>query len=48
MSDLSGKIALITGASRGMGRAAAFEFAKAGAQVLAHDSSGAKEAVYWI
>jgi 3-oxoacyl-[acyl-carrier protein] reductase len=44
MSDLSRKTALITGASRGMGRAAALEFAKASAQVLVHYGSGAKEA----
>jgi 3-oxoacyl-[acyl-carrier protein] reductase len=44
MNTLSGKTALVTGASRGMGRAAALELAKAGAQVLVHYSSGAKEA----
>jgi 3-oxoacyl-[acyl-carrier protein] reductase len=44
MNKLSGKTALVTGASRGMGRAAALELAKAGAQVLVHYSSGAKEA----
>jgi 3-oxoacyl-[acyl-carrier protein] reductase len=44
MSNLSSKTALITGASRGMGRAAALELAKASAQVLVHYSSGAKEA----
>src|ERR1700676_2173761 len=44
MSKLSGKTALVTGASRGMGRAAAFALAKAGAQVLVHYNSGAKEA----
>jgi NAD(P)-dependent dehydrogenase (short-subunit alcohol dehydrogenase family) len=44
MSTLSGKTALVTGASRGMGRAAALELAKAGAQVLVHYSSGAKDA----
>ncbi len=33
--DLSGKTALVTGASRGIGRAAALAFAKAGAHVLA-------------
>jgi 3-oxoacyl-[acyl-carrier protein] reductase len=44
MSNLSGKTALITGASRGMGRAAALEFARASAQVLVHYGSGVKEA----
>jgi NAD(P)-dependent dehydrogenase (short-subunit alcohol dehydrogenase family) len=44
MTDLSGKTALVTGASRGMGRAAALALAKAGAQVLVHYSTGAKEA----
>jgi 3-oxoacyl-[acyl-carrier protein] reductase len=44
MTDLSGKTALVTGASRGMGRAAALALSKAGAQVLVHYSTGAKEA----
>lgn len=44
MTDLKGKTALVTGASRGMGRAAALELAKAGAQVLVHYGNGAKEA----
>ncbi len=44
MTDLSGKTALVTGASRGIGRATALELAKAGAQVLVHYSAGAKEA----
>ncbi|MEI9932757.1 MAG: SDR family NAD(P)-dependent oxidoreductase [Rhizomicrobium sp.] len=44
MTTLSGKTALVTGASRGMGRAAALELAKAGAQVLVHYGNGAKEA----
>jgi len=44
MNSLSGKTALATGASRGMGRAAALELAKAGAQVLVHYGNGAKEA----
>jgi 3-oxoacyl-[acyl-carrier protein] reductase len=44
MSALSGKTALVTGASRGMGRAAALELAKGGAQVLVHYGTGAKEA----
>jgi 3-oxoacyl-[acyl-carrier protein] reductase len=44
MSPLSGKTALVTGASRGIGRASALALARAGAQVLVHYSSGEKEA----
>ena len=44
MAALSGKTALVTGASRGIGRASALALAKAGAQVLVHYGSGAKEA----
>jgi 3-oxoacyl-[acyl-carrier protein] reductase len=44
MNTLSGKTALVTGASRGIGRASALALAKAGAQVLVHYSSGATEA----
>ena len=44
MKKLSGKTALVTGASRGMGRASALALACAGAQVLVHYSSGVKEA----
>ena len=44
MSNLSGKTALVTGASRGIGRASALALAKAGAQVLVHYSSGENEA----
>ena len=44
MSNLSGKTALVTGASRGIGRASALALAKAGAQVLVHYSSSRKEA----
>jgi 3-oxoacyl-[acyl-carrier protein] reductase len=44
MSRLAGKTALVTGASRGIGRATALALAKEGAQVLIHYSSGAKEA----
>jgi 3-oxoacyl-[acyl-carrier protein] reductase len=44
MSDLSGKTALVTGASRGIGRASALALAKAGVQVVVHYGRGAKEA----
>jgi len=44
MADLSGKTALVTGASRGIGRASALAIAKAGAHVLVHYGKGAKEA----
>jgi 3-oxoacyl-[acyl-carrier protein] reductase len=44
MSSLSGKTALVTGASRGIGRASALALAKVGAQVLVHYNGGEKEA----
>ncbi len=44
MNNLSGKTALVTGASRGIGRASALALAKAGAQVLVHYGSGEKAA----
>ncbi|MGA7328164.1 MAG: SDR family oxidoreductase [Rhodomicrobium sp.] len=44
MSNLSGKTALVTGASRGIGRASALALSKAGAQVIVHYGRGAKEA----
>lgn len=34
MNDLAGKVAIVTGASRGIGAAAAFALAKAGAAVM--------------
>ena len=44
MSNLSGKTALVTGASRGIGRTSALALAAAGACVLVHYGRGAKEA----
>jgi len=44
MSDLSGKTALVTGGSRGIGRAIAVALGKAGAQVIVHYSNAANEA----
>jgi 3-oxoacyl-[acyl-carrier protein] reductase len=44
MNKLKGKTALVTGASRGIGRATALALAQAGAQVLVHYSSSEKEA----
>jgi 3-oxoacyl-[acyl-carrier protein] reductase len=44
MNNLSGKTALVTGASRGIGRASALALAQAGAQVLVHYGNGEKEA----
>jgi NAD(P)-dependent dehydrogenase (short-subunit alcohol dehydrogenase family) len=44
MTSLSGKTAVVTGASRGIGRASALALAKAGAQVLVHYGRGVDEA----
>jgi 3-oxoacyl-[acyl-carrier protein] reductase len=44
MNKLEGKTALVTGASRGIGRAIALALAHAGAQVLVHYGSNEKEA----
>jgi NAD(P)-dependent dehydrogenase (short-subunit alcohol dehydrogenase family) len=44
MANLKGKTALVTGASRGIGRASALAIARLGAQVLVHYGRGAKEA----
>jgi 3-oxoacyl-[acyl-carrier protein] reductase len=44
MNNLSVKTALVTGASRGIGRATALALAKTGAQILVHYSKAEKEA----
>jgi len=44
MSKLAGKTALVTGASRGIGRATALALSQAGAQVLVHYGRGEQEA----
>jgi 3-oxoacyl-[acyl-carrier protein] reductase len=44
MTQLAGRTALVTGASRGIGRASALALAEAGAQVLVHYGKAAKEA----
>jgi NAD(P)-dependent dehydrogenase (short-subunit alcohol dehydrogenase family) len=44
MTSLSGKTALVTGASRGIGRASALALARAGAQVLVHYSASPGQA----
>ncbi len=44
MTPCNGKTALVTGASRGIGRAAALALAKAGAQVVVHYGRNAAEA----
>jgi 3-oxoacyl-[acyl-carrier protein] reductase len=44
MSKLSGKTALVTGASRGIGRASALALARDGARVLVHYGQGKAEA----
>jgi NAD(P)-dependent dehydrogenase (short-subunit alcohol dehydrogenase family) len=44
MNSLAGKTALVTGASRGIGRASALALGKVGAQVLVHYSRAEKEA----
>src|SRR4029077_3171362 len=43
MTTVSGKTALVTGASRGIGRASALALAKAGARVLVHYANGVKQ-----
>src|ERR1700742_959267 len=44
MTTVPGKTALVTGASRGIGRATALNLAKAGAQVIVHYNSGKADA----
>jgi 3-oxoacyl-[acyl-carrier protein] reductase len=44
MTTLAGKTALVTGASRGIGRATAMALAEAGARILVHYGRSAKEA----
>lgn len=44
MSSLKGKTALVTGASRGIGRASALALARAGARVVVHYSADEKSA----
>lgn len=44
MTDLVGKTALVTGASRGIGRASALALASAGAQILVHYGSSPAQA----
>ena len=46
MIDLTGRVALITGGSRGIGRACAMRFAEAGADVIINYVSSKSAAVF--
>lgn len=48
MGDIEGKVAFITGAARGQGRAHAVRLAQEGAHIVAVDSCGAAEAHPWM
>jgi len=42
MSDLTGRIAIVTGSGQGIGHAIALELARRGATVVTNDVSGAR------
>jgi NAD(P)-dependent dehydrogenase (short-subunit alcohol dehydrogenase family) len=45
MFDLSGKIALVTGASRGLGKSIALKMAEAGADIIVHYHQASQQAI---